>query len=153
MSHNPRRLCHILIDILSQLELLNNDPVFENLGPDAKLAKLTKVFLSSIGAVGIKIAQFLSTSTLFGLPGEFIEELGELRSNAAPVNIGAVLSVLNKVGKGDVEIERVLGNASIKVVVKIKGKDRVLKVKKLNCYRVRRLFRFSLLDCFFGKNK
>jgi len=135
MSHDPERLGRILISLMSEVERLKNDPAMQGASSDLKLAKITRVFLGSLGAAGIKIGQFLSTTTVFHLPDELREELGGLKGNATSVDMASIFSVLASVGLGDVMIEEgVLANASIKVILKVKGVNRILKVKKLQVY-------------------
>jgi len=134
MGHDPKRLSRILISIVDQMERLHNDPSFSSAGPDLKLAKILKVFLESIGVVGIKMGQFLSAATVIKLPQELRDELKQLTDNAAPLDLASIFSILAAVGKGDVAIEMILGSASIKTSFKVKGTNRILKIKKLQVY-------------------
>ena len=95
---------------------------------------VSKTFLGSMGILGIKIAQHLSTSPSFGLSDKFKEILGELTENAEGLDKGTIFSMLEELGEGDVEIDKIGKSASIKTTFSVKNESDLYKIKNLNVF-------------------
>jgi len=98
-------------------------------------AVAVRIFLQSLGLVGVKLGQFIASSGLAS--AELKEELENLKDRARPIYKGVVFGMIRKVfGSFDSkfsEILELLGSASIKVVYRVTlsdGSVAVLKVKR-----------------------
>ncbi len=116
--------------------------LLENLSasPDGSRPQMTettgaKVFLESLGLTGVKVGQFIASSG-YASP-ELKAALDDLKDRARPIYKGIVFAMVEKLaakfGSRPVEIQELLGSASVKVVYKVllaNGRVAVLKVKR-----------------------
>lgn len=130
---DERRREEIILGLLesrSSLEITN-----ANMTPERRQARAARVFLQSLGLIGVKLGQFLSESP--GTPPVWREELAALKNEASPLAKFIVFDMIRKLYGATaakfVSIGPMIGRASIKVVflVRLIGDIlRVLKVKR-----------------------
>jgi hypothetical protein len=131
---DPLRQFKIVSEALLVMERLDKDPVFLSENDDIKLAHVAKAFLGASGIIGIKIAQHLSASDSFGLSPEFKAVLKKLTEEAEGIDKEAVFSILEELGEDAVAIDKILGAASFKTTIRIRGSDELYKLKNLQAF-------------------
>jgi len=134
ISDDPERQFKILSNVIIEIEKLDQDKDFKERDEEEKLAKIVKTFLGSSGIIGVKIGQYLSTSTNFNLSKSFQNVLGELTEHAEGIDKGMIFSVMDELGLSSVAIGKIRGKASIKTVFDVRGSDEVFKVKNLQVF-------------------
>ena len=121
---------------MALLQNLAEADTAQTVSADEKEAKAIRAFLESMGVVGVKLGQFLSTFGFVG-PGHLRNELNRLKDDAKPVGKGVVFDMLAKIygsfSSKFRELNELEGSASIKSVYRATlsdGKDVVVKVKR-----------------------
>ncbi|MBF0594681.1 MAG: hypothetical protein HQL22_06910 [Candidatus Omnitrophica bacterium] len=130
LGKEPREQLKILSQVILALDNLKKSPEFSTATSEQKIAHLSRVFFESSGFLGIKIAQYLGTSMSFGLSKDFKDILLKLTKDAEGIDMEAIFSILEAVGEGNLEIEKILAAASVKTAVQIKGLDDILYMFK-----------------------
>ncbi|RKY36033.1 MAG: hypothetical protein DRP72_04550, partial [Candidatus Omnitrophota bacterium] len=121
--------------LLSLLETLSQLKSQGEQNEERKEALAIRGLLESLGIIGIKLGQFLTT---FGFIPELLrEELQELKDKAEPLPKEIAFTIIEKIyggfGKKFLELGKLLGSASIKVVYSAKlkdGRNIVVKIKR-----------------------
>ncbi|MGB3241518.1 MAG: AarF/ABC1/UbiB kinase family protein, partial [Candidatus Omnitrophota bacterium] len=122
--------------ILAMIKKLSQLSRAEGLSGEEKEAAVIRIFLESLGVVGVKLGQFLVSSGLID-EGPIKKALQGLKDSAKPLNKGVVFDAIKKFFGGFYKKFRSLGeevgSASIKSVYKAllkNGRKGVIKVKR-----------------------
>lgn len=152
------RTVKILTDFMLGMDDLRKDAKIKDLPDSRKMGILAKTLLGATGVIGVKLAQYLGTSTSFGFDADFKKELLELTEDAEALDKYALFTVIRGLKKeietnddlkkeigsdftvDDLRIKKILAAASIKTcfipTFEIKGRpytvNEVWKVKNMS---------------------
>ena len=135
LGQDKKRQFEILSEVILEIEALENDLQFKNVGAnekdDLRMARIARVFLGATGLIGTKIAQYLSASDQFKLSDGTRKVFSELTENARGIDKPGIFSMLQGLGESRIGIERILGAASIKTTFAVKADRMVYKIMNL----------------------
>ncbi|MBF0217465.1 MAG: hypothetical protein HQL30_10780 [Candidatus Omnitrophica bacterium] len=122
----------LFLALVSNMSRIDSEKVTDTV---TQQAMYFRAFFESLGLVGIKLGQFISS--MEGVPVKLREELGKLKDKAPPIPRSVVFDMIEKIyvkfENKFSELGPLLGSGSIKCVFKVKldtGEEKVLKIKR-----------------------